>query len=289
MSKRYKMKKMNKRITYSSLIALFLLLFLAGCKTSTKVAPVALGAYKSESEFIADIEEKAFDYETLMAKMNIELLLPGKNLTSRVDLKMIKDSVFQISVQPFLGIELFRAVISTDSIKLIDRMNKRYVAENYEQIKGQTRLEFNFYNLQALFTNQLFLPGQQTVTAKQFNKFRLNQDGDYAQLQTKDAMGILYTFITDGEVKVLSTTISDTRQKFALCWRYKDFKRTENQLFPMQMDLELFDGEASSGGGRFTFTKIQTNMPVKIETAIPSKYDRISINQIVKSLSNTDF
>ena len=97
----------------------------------------------------------------------------------------MKYSVCQISVQPFLGIELFRAVISTDSIKLIDRVNKRYVAENYEQIKGQTRLEFNFYNLQALFTNQLFLPGQQTVTAKQFNKFRLNQDGDYAQLQTK--------------------------------------------------------------------------------------------------------
>ena len=38
-------------------------------------------------------------------------------------------------------------------------MNKRYMIENYSNLQGQTPIEFNFYNLQALFTNHLFIPG----------------------------------------------------------------------------------------------------------------------------------
>lgn len=80
-------------------------------------------------------------------------------MSSRVDMKMVKDSAFQLSVQPFLGIEIFRIELSRDTIKVVDRMNKRYMIENYSNLQGQTPIEFNFYNLQALFTNHLFIPG----------------------------------------------------------------------------------------------------------------------------------
>lgn len=271
------------------IIGLFIVcsfVFLIGCKSSKSEKPVAIEGYKSEAEFIADVENKSIQFETLTARINVELNLPGKNISSRVDLKMIKDEVFQLSVQPFLGIELFRAEISVDSIKLIDRMNKRYVAENYEKLKGQTPIEFNFYNLQALFTNSLFLPGQQEISKKHYPRFRLKQTDEFAQMQAKDAMGLLYTFVVDGQEKILSTTIADNKKEYALCWSYKDFKSVDQYLFPIQMNIELLDAGTSKGGGHFSFSKVQLNAPVKIDSSIPAKYERITMNQIVKSLSN---
>lgn len=265
----------------------FTALLLTGCKTTKKVGTVEAGGVKAHNEFFELVQEQAFRYETLTARLNVDLNLPGNNMSSRVDLKMVKDSAFQLSVQPFLGIEVFRAEISVDSIKVIDRMNKRYVADNYANLKGQMPIDFNFYNLQALFTNQLFLPGQQTISPKQYNRFKLKQDGPAAEIQVKDVMGLLYTFMADGEEKILSTSITEPSDRYALQWDYTDFRMAAGQPFPMKMDVQVLKEGASQGGITMHFSRVQTDVPVKMDFSIPAKYNRITLAQIFKSLSNT--
>lgn len=277
------MNKTNLTLAF----VLFTALLLTGCKTTKKVGTVEAGGAKAHNEFFELVQEQAFRYETLTARLNVDLNLPGNNMSSRVDLKMVKDSAFQLSVQPFLGIEVFRAEISVDSIKVIDRMNKRYVADNYANLKGQMPIDFNFYNLQALFTNQLFLPGQQTISSKQYNRFKLKQDGPAAEVQVKDVMGLLYTFMADGEEKILSTSITEPSDRYALQWDYTDFRMAAGQPFPMKMDVQVLKEGASQGGITMHFSRVQTDVPVKMDFSIPAKYSRITLAQIFKSLSNT--
>ena len=258
---------------------------LSGCKSSKKVAVSERGSEKTQKEFFTHMQEQAFQFETLTARLNVDLDLPGNTMSSRVDLKMIKDSAFQLSVVPFLGIEGFRAEISVDSVKILDRMNKRYVAENYANLKGQTPIEFNFYNLQALLTNQLFLPGQKEIKPKQYSRFQLTQEGSAAEIQVKDAIGLLYTFMADGEEKILSTWVTDFSEHYALQWNYLSFRQTEGQFFPMKMDIQLQKDGVSQGGIVLNFSRMQTNVPVKMDFSIPSKYTRITLAQIMKSLS----
>ena len=258
---------------------------LSGCKSSKKVAVLERGSEKTQKEFFTQMQEQAFQFETLTARLNVDLDLPGNTMSSRVDLKMIKDSAFQLSVVPFLGIEVFRAEISVDSVKILDRMNKRYVAENYANLKGQTPIEFNFYNLQALLTNQLFLPGQKEIKPKQYSRFQLTQEGSAAEIQVKDAIGLLYTFMADGEEKILSTRVTDSSEHYALQWNYLSFRQTEGQFFPMKMDIQLQKDGASQGGIVLNISHMQTNVPVKMDFSIPSKYTRITLAQIMKSLS----
>lgn len=277
---------MNKT-NFALAFVLFTALLLTGCKTTKKVGTVEAGGAKAHNEFFELVQEQAFRYETLTARLNVDLNLPGNSMSSRVELKMVKDSAFQLSVQPFLGIEVFRAEISVDSVKVIDRMNKRYVADNYANLKGQMPIDFNFYNLQALFTNQLFLPGQQTISPKQYNRFKLKQDGPTAEIQVKDVMGLLYTFMADGEEKILSTGIADPSDRYALQWDYTDFRMADGQPFPMKMDVQVLKEGTSQGGITLHFSRVQTNVPVKMDFSIPAKYNRITLAQIIKSLSNT--
>lgn len=266
---------------------LIIILFLSGCKSSKKIATVVSGGAKAHNEFFESMEEHAFRFNTLTARLNAELKGGKNNMSSRVDLKMVRDSAFLLSVQPFLGIEVFRAEFTVDSIKVIDRMNKRYVAERYADLKGQTPIEFNFYNLQALLTNRIFLPGHKEIEPKQFKRFKLDQEGDKAEIKVKDTIGLLYTFFADGEEKLLSTYITEPSGKYALHWDYSDFRLTEGQPFPQLMDVQVLSNGSLEGGISFRFSRIQTDVPVHLDLSIPAKYKRITFAQIIKAIANS--
>ena len=77
---------MNKISLVSALI-LFIALSFTGCKSTKKVGTVEAGGAKTHNEFFTLMQEQAFRYETLTARLNVDLNLPGNNMSSRVDLK----------------------------------------------------------------------------------------------------------------------------------------------------------------------------------------------------------
>lgn len=282
------MKKTSKYIVPCVVLLTTILFVLGGCKSSQKIATVEAGEAKAHAEFFDSMMEKAFQFETLNARMNAEILIPGKEMSSRVDLKMVRDSAFTLSVQPVLGIEVFRLVMDQDSIKIIDRMNRRYLAENYANLKGQTPVVFNYNNLQSLFINHLFYPGEDQVTPAIYPRFLLDQEGSSAEIRAKDPMGLSYIFRADGEEKLLSTYVTDEKESFALQWVYSDFRITDEQPFPMRMDVNLFTDNSSKGGIRLGFSRVQTNIPVQIEVTIPDKYKRVTWKEIIKMFQSSN-
>ncbi|MDR2968849.1 MAG: DUF4292 domain-containing protein [Tannerellaceae bacterium] len=276
------MKKILKYIIPCAALFTVGFFLLPGCKSPRKIATVETGAAKAHADFFDSMRGKEFQFETLSARMNAEILIPGKEMSSRVDMKMVKDSAFMLSVQPLLGIELFRLVMDRDSIKIVDRMNRRYLAENYAGLIGQTPIVFNYNNLQSLFVNHLFYPGEDAVAPAVYPRFSLNQEGSKAEIRAKDKMGLSYTFTADGEEKLLSTSIADRAESFALQWMYSDFRITDEQPFPMLMDMNVFAKGASKGGVRLAFSRVQTNVPVQIEVSIPDRYRRVTFAEIMK-------
>ncbi|MDR0750747.1 MAG: DUF4292 domain-containing protein [Tannerellaceae bacterium] len=280
-------KEMVKETIRTIGTIVLIVFLLAGCKTPARVGTVDVVEAKAHADFFDSMQKQAFRYETFFARANVDLDAPGKSFSSRVDIKMVRDSALQLSVQPLLGIELFRAEFTGEGLTIVDRMNKRYVSESYAALKGELPVAFNYYNLQALFSNHLFIPGQQGIDRKQYNRFKLKQEGSAAEIQVKDAMQLLYTFMADGEEKLLSTCVTDQSERYALQWLYTDFRMEDGQPFPMLMDVQLLDKGASAGQMKIYFSKIQTNIPVKIDTSIPDKYKRVTFAQIVKGLTDS--
>lgn len=272
------------RYTLLCLMAVIGLVCLSGCKSTQKVATVAAGDAKAHTDFFESVREQSFRFETLNARMSVDVKMPGKEMSSRAELKMVRDSALVLSVQPIMGIEVIRLEMDRDSIRFIDRMNKRYLAENYAQLKGQTPIAFNYNNLQSLFVNHLFFPGEESLTPALYNRFLLNQEGSHAEIKAKDSMGLLYTFQADGEEKLLSTSITNREETMKLEWLYTAFVLTDGQPFPTVMDVKLLDKGELKGGLKINFTRIQTNLPVQISGSIPDKYQRITLADLMKAL-----
>lgn len=267
-------------------IILTSLIILSGCKTVKKVIPGKESELKAKQEYLTSLNNNEFRFETLTAKLNIDLEMPEKSVSSRVDMKMLKDSVFQLSVQPFLGIEVFRMEFSRDSIKMMDRMNKRYVSESYAGLKGETPVDFNFYNLQALFTNKIFVPGKQAVLPEDFTLFLFKENAGIAEIQINGTADLQYTFKANQEDKLVSTVIANASGKQSLQWDYNDFQKINSQSFPMDMKALVVSNGIEKGSLKLQFSKIETDVPVRMDFTIPAKYTRITYAQIVKALSN---
>ena len=65
------MNKTRERITLG--IILCCIVFLSGCKSSKKIGTVVSGGAKAHNEFFELMEEHAFQFNTLTARLNAEL------------------------------------------------------------------------------------------------------------------------------------------------------------------------------------------------------------------------
>ena len=133
----------------------------------------------TETEFVQNVIQNAGGWDALTAKMSLALDWEGKGATKvSGTLRIKKDEVIQLSIVPFLGIEVARAEISPDGILVIDRMNKRYVEVSFAEVKALAHADLDFHTLQALFLNELFLPGKGDLTARDASSFRVGHEAE---------------------------------------------------------------------------------------------------------------
>lgn len=93
---------------------LILLLLVASCSSRKKlVSPMA----------------HASKYEWFSAKMNGELRTENGELGFTGTIRMRQDSTVWVSASAFMGMENVRALISEDSVVVVNRLNQTYLAE----------------------------------------------------------------------------------------------------------------------------------------------------------------
>ena len=277
--------KQNKKQTFVFfLVGIFVLLI--GCKTTRQTASVALSK-ANKDERIESIQNQSVPFKTLSSSLRFSFKSKKKNnnTSANAQLKIIKDQIIQLSVRiPFLGIEGARINIMPDQIIIIDRMNRQYASESIQKIKEITSFDFEFYSLQALFTNQLFIAGKPAVTPADYQTFKWSEDKFISKLNNRDTQGINYDFVSDYTNRIVQTEMYKEKAKADLNWSYKNFGLTSNSLsFPMQMTMELtVPNDLITLNLALNSVDIDTNF--KLDTTIPKGYQPVEMEQIIKLL-----
>ncbi len=246
-----------------------------GCKTTETKG--SMESYEAQ-ELFSLVVNNSLDYRTFSGKMKTSFRFGKNDMDISAYLRIIKDDKLQLSFQvPILG-EMFKLAVSKDSLILIDRMHKQYVAESMQNIKETSSSDFDLYNLQALFTNQIFLVGKSVVTTNDYQQFKIEQDKEKALIKTKDKH-INYTFTVDYTDHIRNSMMTGNSGKTTMNWSYDNFSSLENkQLFPMQMGMNL-NSSSQKFSLNFTFSKIDLNKGVEIDFNVPKKYNRITLAQ----------
>lgn len=258
-----------------------------GCKSKKQIVVAAPIENKVDAELFTDVINNQFNFKTFSSRLNLTLASGTKSLSSKANLKIIRDKAIQLSVQPLFGVEMVRLYADKDSLVLLDRMNKRYVKESVEDVKKVYPVGFDYRTLQSLLTNQLFVSGQTEVIYSDYEKFFTEQVSDmhYLLKSVDRESGIEYSFTIDGNDRIASTALKQPKENYLLNWKYDDFVMETHKAFPHKMDVGLASAKRKVNVG-LEFSGISFDEDFDLQISVPGSYTRTTMADIVKILTN---
>lgn len=275
---------MSKRIyLYACLVLLIVLM--ASCSSTKSLKKTDFIGDLSETEYLEKVVSNTADWNALTAKMTVDLNLNGKS-TGKVGgtLRIKRGEVIQISLAPFLGIEVGRAEISPDGMLVIDRVNKRYVQVSFDELRRLTNVNLDFHVLEALFLNEMFLPGKPNLTSRDKSLFDWKVEQNGVILSAKKSKMFNYRFFTEApEGRLMQSRIALTGSAYALNWNYDKFEPLKQSAFPTYMHVS-FEGAKKPSDVTFQLSRLTLQANWEAHTDVSKKYQKVELDELIKIL-----
>ncbi|HBK30024.1 MAG TPA: hypothetical protein DDZ96_13915 [Porphyromonadaceae bacterium] len=256
------------------------------CKPKQKIISSTTPVEEKENnELFSDILEQSFDYGTLASKVTMNVEMGTRSLSSKAQVRIVRDKALQVSIQPLFGVEMFRFHIDPDSLVVLDRMNKRYVKESLTTLKEIYPVGFDYYTLQSLFTNSLFVSSKESAETTDYRQFEISETPDaHYQLQGRDKnSGITYSFIVNGDDRITSTHLLSPNKTHSVEWNYSNFSIVSTQAFPYKMDISALVSDKTMNVA-FIFSDISLNAPMELSVSVPASYTKTTVAELLKIL-----
>jgi hypothetical protein len=146
---------------------------LTGCRKPKAVSSTTqVHRDRSAGYLLKRYERNEFMYDWLGIKIDAEIVTMGKTESFKANIRMKRDSVIWVSISPALGIEVFRVLITPDSVKYISRIpdDKYFYLGGFETITDVAKVDMDFHMLQDI------LIGNAVGIDKDEGKFRTEID-----------------------------------------------------------------------------------------------------------------
>ncbi len=114
-------------------------------------------------KFISDtytsIQKNLIDFRTFSAKIKVNFEdKDGKKNDFTAFIRLRKDSTLWISINAIFGVEAFRVLITPDSIKILNKLDKKYQANSVSSLQEIANVPFTFKELQNILVgNPIYL------------------------------------------------------------------------------------------------------------------------------------
>lgn len=260
-----------------------LLALAAGCSGPRKAADTAPGA--DATTLAARIGSHRQSSDNLTARLRLELSQGERRLSCGGTLRMRRDDVVQM-VLTVLGFEVGRIEFSPADVLLIDKIHSQYVRASYSDLDFLRRTGLDFYSLQALFRNELFVPGSRSAEG-QAGRFRVSAEGDHTRLSLTDTPALQYDFLVATAGALIDRVTAQSRagaEDGRLTWEYADFQSVGGQPFPATMTAR-FAGQGHELGLRISLSRLGTGSDWKAHTTPKTSYTRRSAADILRALT----
>lgn len=188
----------------------------------------------------------------------------GESFSANIRLR--KDSLIWMNFKKF-SLEGARALITPDSIYVIDRLNSQYSIQSFEAAQREYNLPVGFQGLQALLLGNPVFFSEDSEAGVDSTHYVLSQKTDsyLAQYWLDATKMFLEKFLIEDfrNGRKMSVTAADyqqleDKQDFSY---FRRFNLSSKDLGEMKIEV--------------AFTKVEINVPQNIEFEIPARYERV--------------
>lgn len=225
---------------------------------------------RDSARFIQNITQQLaanrIPFQTFSSKVNVDYRgAGGKNYDVNASIRMLKDSAIWISVNAVLGIEAMRVLITRDSVKLIDKLNKTYTARSVDYLQDVTSLPLTLTTLQDLIVgNPVFLDSNVVSYNQSAGTISLLMLGKlFKNLITVAESNKTVQHIKLDDVNVVRNRTADLS--------YADYETKNNMMFATKRAITV--SEKKKLDIRLDFKQYNFNEPVSFPFSIPKNFE----------------
>lgn len=244
--------------------------------------------------FVQKVSDTQVYAKNITGSMDLSITLGSKNISVAGSLKMRKNEVIRIQLQaPVLGFEVGRLEFTPKYVLIVDRIHKEYIKADYNQVDFLQKQGVNFYSLQALFWNQLLLPGTQKVSESDLKKFDadLNVAGELVPVSFKQE-NMTYTWKanrSNGRINQADVNYCIGSSNSTLHIDYSNFKSVGVKFFPATLKL-AFKTNATQKQHEMhvsiSMNEVKTDANWDAETQLSSKYKQVAPEDVLNKIMN---
>jgi hypothetical protein len=258
-----------KENTLNKLFIICCLLTTISCKarklatTNTTAATIDVKNYSAIEAKLAPVRSHQLVFNTFSGKARTSLNINGNSNDCTLNIRIANNKKIWVSVTALLGIEVARAVITPDSVQIINRIQGLYVKKPFSFIYAYTNKQINYNMLQAL------LVGNAVPSL-------LNDTTDYVGYNNNivlsgNIQNIIYKLILDSDMRVTQTNLSSESQGVSLQVSNNNFIQSGTQKLPSQIDIASVAKDKKIQVN-LHYVKVDLNQVQEYPFSIPSSY-----------------
>lgn len=241
----------------------------SGCGRSKPVRPAEPATQARPADYLLrklnnrDVSE----IQAISARAQIYAEGEGRSVSANANIIWIRDSVLWVNVKK-LGIEAARALITKDSIFLINRLDKTYSARGLESLQKQYSLPEGFPLLQqAVLASAWFFPDILLQSDIKDELHRLSG--------ANASHGVEYR-LEEGSFALRSETFIQPKDARSLILGFDNYKKLPGLgQFPYLRSIEAYSPETGAVRLELELSDIDIESPKNYRFEIPKHYEKI--------------
>jgi len=260
----------NHILKFNKIALTFVLMtLLINCKSAKNVIASGEASNKlSAKQVIKQHQKSNADFNTMQARVRIDLIQGDQEQGATFNLRIEKDKVIWLSAP--LG--LARMMITPDKVRFYNKQDNEYFDGDYKLLSDFVGIDLDFLKVQNI------LMGQAIFNLKDRPHTVSVNDNSYA-LQPKDQSALLELFyiINPAHFKMDSLQLFQQLQKRILQVDYKSYQEVDKQVLPKNIRIIAVE-DADEVAITMDFKSITLNGEVRFPFKIPKGYKEIVIN-----------
>lgn len=222
--------------------------------------------------FTSDYEKfhhNDLSYEYLAVKSRVKYK-GDDNLRFTANIRMKKDSAVWFSLSPGFGIEAARGLVDTDSIVLLDKINKEYAVRNLQHLFSGFDFDFEIGMIESIVIGNL-------VWRVSNRNQILKEEGHYLITQEKGDLR-LKSYIDDKSMKLEKLVAESINGSSRMTVKYSNFEKQDDLIYPKNIDIDAqyYDSKQKkekSANITMNHSKVEIDQrEYDFSISIPSKY-----------------
>jgi len=271
-------------------LALAATLVMTGCRTHKKVVKDPTKAEQNDTaanrNMLEKIKQNQHTAQFVSSKLKFSVEVGAQKLSLTGNLRMKRDDVIRLQLMAFGFVEAGRLEFTQDYVLIMDRINKQYLKVPYQHVDFLRNSGINFFTLQALFWNEIFEPGQQSVRTDLIKEMNTAREGENV-VMSLDKNKMNYSWLANektGRISLANIMYRDNiNGNSQLSWEYRDFALLDGKMFPSDMKVTLTTPKKTVELG-IKLNYLGKDDSWELRTNVSDKYREVEIDEILRRL-----